>query len=210
MHVVSRCDSRIELRSFLLQVGGAWARKSKPGRSLRSYRRGWIFAGQVALLLFVAVTAAWTQQAAEGDGIDSGNYNIKQSVEFGYRFTDFTGSQATYDTFVNLQQGPRLLDMTLEMRSLNHQGLLFDRLYLSNFGYGGDPNNVSRLRIGKNKWYDFDAHLPPRPECLGLLAAGQPAEPGQHVYQCSGRLQSHHQHPRRTCSTPGAAWATTT
>ena len=101
------------------------------------------------------------------EGIDSGNYNIKQSVEFGYRFTDFTGNQATYDTFVNLQQGPRLLDMTLEMRSLNHQGLVFDRLYLSNFGYGGDPNNVSRLRIGKNKWYDFDAMLPPRPECAG-------------------------------------------
>ena len=102
------------------------------------------------------------QQAAEEQGIDSGNYNIKQSVEFGYRFTDFTGSQATYDTFVNLQQGPRLLDMTLEMRSLNHQGLVFDRLYLSNFGYGGDPNNVSRLRMGKNKWYDFDATVPPR------------------------------------------------
>jgi hypothetical protein len=113
--------------------------------------------GKVALLLFVEITVAWGQQAAEGDGINSGNYNIKQSVEFGYRFSDITGSQATYDTFVNLQQGPRLLDMTLEMRSLNHQGLVFDRLYLSNFGYGGDPNNVSRLRMGKNKWYDFDA-----------------------------------------------------
>lgn len=122
-----------------------------------SRRQRWVFAAAVTSLLFVGLTAAWTQQTAEGDGIDSGNYNIKQSVEFGYRFTDFTGSQATYDTFVNLQQGPRLLDMTLEMRSLNHQGLVFDRLYLSNFGYGGDPNNVSRLRIGKNKWYDFDA-----------------------------------------------------
>ncbi len=30
-------------------------------------------------------------------------------------------------------------------------------MYLSNFGYGGDPNDVSRLRISKNKWYDFDA-----------------------------------------------------
>ena len=132
-------------------------KEHKPGRSLRSCPRGWVFVGGVALLVLVGVTCAWTQQAAEGDGIDSGNYNIKQSVEFGYRFTDFTGSQATYDTFVNLQQGPRLLDMTLEMRSLDHHGLLFDRLYLSNFGYGGDPNNVSRLRIGKNKWYDFNA-----------------------------------------------------
>ena len=45
-------------------------------------------------------------------------------MEFGYRFTNFTGNQATYDTFLNLQQGPRLMDMTLEMRSLNHQGLV--------------------------------------------------------------------------------------
>jgi len=132
-------------------------KEHKPGRSLRNHPRSWAFASGVALLAFVAVTGAWSQQAAEGDGIDSGNYNIKQSVEFGYRFTDFTGSQATYGTFVNLQQGPRLLDMTLEMRSLDHHGLLFDRLYLSNFGYGGDPNNVSRLRVGKNKWYDFSA-----------------------------------------------------
>src|SRR6476661_4156287 len=128
--------------------------ESKPGQSLRIQQRRWIFMGELALMLFVVVAAAWSQQASEGDGIDSGNYNIKQSFEFGYRFTDFTGSQATYGTFVNLQQGPRLLDMTLEMRSLNHQGLVFDRLYLSNFGYGGDPNNVSRLRMGKNKWYD--------------------------------------------------------
>jgi hypothetical protein len=131
--------------------------ESKLGGSLRNHQRGWISVAEVVLLLFVGVTAGWSQQAAEGDGIDSGNYNIKQSFEFGYRFTDFTGSQATYGTFVNLQQGPRLLDMTLEMRSLDHKGLVFDRLYLSNFGYGGDPNNVSRLRMGKNKWYDFDA-----------------------------------------------------
>jgi hypothetical protein len=109
------------------------------------------------MLIFLLVAATWAQQATEEQGIDSGNYNIKQSVEFGYRFTDFTGDPGAYDTFVNLQQGPRLLDMTLEMRSLNHQGSLFDRLYLSNFGYGGDPNNVSRLRMGKNKWYDFNA-----------------------------------------------------
>jgi hypothetical protein len=43
------------------------------------------------------------------------------------------------------------------MRSLNHQGVFFDSLTFSNFGYGGDPNDVSRLRIQKNKWYDFRA-----------------------------------------------------
>ena len=108
----------------------------------------------VATLPLAAAMCSFAQQP-EPEGMEAGNYNIRQSVEFGYRFTDVTGSQQTYDTFVNLQQGPRLLDFTTEMRSLNHQGTFFDRLYFSNFGYGGDPQNVSRLSISKNKWYDF-------------------------------------------------------
>ena len=88
----------------------ATGKESKPKQSRQRFRRDWTFPGHVTLLLFMAVTAPWSQQAEQG--IDSGNYNIKQSVEFGYRFTDVTGNQATYDTFVNLQQGPRLLDMS--------------------------------------------------------------------------------------------------
>ena len=56
---------------------------------------------------------------------------------------------------MNLGSGLRLFDYTLDMRSLDHNGLLFDNLNFSNFGYGGDPNDVTRLRIDKNKWYDF-------------------------------------------------------
>src|SRR3984893_13813777 len=96
-------------------------------------------------------------QDDEQKGIEQGNYNIKQSIEFGGRFASIGGDTQTYDTFVNLQQGPRLLGFTTEMQSLNHHDALFDRLYFSNFGYGGDPNDVSRLRVSKNKWYDFDA-----------------------------------------------------
>src|ERR1700691_2799411 len=92
---------------------------------------------------------------AGSQGVDSGGYNIRQSVEFGYRADWINGNQDTYDTFVNLGQGVRLFDYTLEMRSLDHKGLAFDDLSFSNFGYGGDPNDVSRLRIEKNKWYDF-------------------------------------------------------
>ena len=111
----------------------------------------------LAGLLAVPTIRAIAQEEQEQRGVDQGNYNIKQSVEFGGRFVDATGDTQSYDTFLNLQQGPRLLGFTTEMRSLNHQGGLFDRLYFSNFGYGGDPNNVSRLRISKNKWYNFDA-----------------------------------------------------
>jgi hypothetical protein len=57
---------------------------------------------------------------------------------------------------VNLQQGPRLLGFTTEFRSLDHHGTFFDDFFVSNFGYGGDPNDVSQIRISKNKWYSFN------------------------------------------------------
>ncbi len=110
-------------------------------------------------LLLVAApffaSASWAQDNTGTKGIDSGNYNIQQSVEFGYRGNWVNGNQNNYDTFVNLGSGVRLFDYTLDMRSLDHRGVFFDNLNFSNFGYGGDPNNVTRLRIGKNRWYDF-------------------------------------------------------
>ena len=106
--------------------------------------------------VFLFAPASFAQQPEEQKGIDQGNYNIKQSIEFGGRLTSVTGNEQTYDTMVNLQQGPRLLNFTTEMRSLDHRGTFFDRLYFNNFGYGGDPNVVSLLRISKNKWYMFD------------------------------------------------------
>jgi len=112
----------------------------------------------VAAALFIfLLPAARAQQEEEQKGIDQGNYNIKQSIEFGGRFTSVSGDFQVYDTFVNLQQGPRLLGFTTEMRSLDHHATVFDRLYFNNFGYGGDPNTVSRLRVSKNKSYGFDA-----------------------------------------------------
>jgi hypothetical protein len=122
------------------------------------YRRTILSVSLMALaaaLLWAPVSLA-QDSAADDKGVDSGNYNIQQSIEFGYRADWVNGNTDTYDTFVNLGSGVRLLDYTLDMRSLNHQGLLFDDLHFSNFGYGGDPNDVSRLHIDKNKWYDFD------------------------------------------------------
>jgi len=111
----------------------------------------------IGALLLSGAPRAVGQQDEEQKGIDQGNYNVKQSIEFGGRFTSISGDTQAYDTFVNLQQGARLLGFTTEMNSLNHHGTLFDHFYFSNFGYGGDPNEVSRLRVSKNTWYKFDA-----------------------------------------------------
>src|ERR1700723_621648 len=92
---------------------------------------------------------------AEPDGVTRGGYQVHQSIELGYRSSDVTGSGDMYDTLVNLQTGPRILDQTLTMQSVDHQGLLFDNLYLNSVGWGGDPNNYLRLRADKNKWYNL-------------------------------------------------------
>ena len=94
---------------------------------------------------------------AEPDSVTRGGYQIHQSIELGYRSTDVSGSGDMYDTLVDLQTGPRILDQTLTMQSVDHQGLLFDNLYLNSVGWGGDPNNYARLRADKNKWYNFQS-----------------------------------------------------
>ena len=110
-----------------------------------------------AITAALSLPRATLAQGPAGDtpGITSGDYNIQQTIEAGYRGSWINGDKDTYDTFENLGSGLRLFDYSLQMRSLDHRGILFDTLTFSNFGYGGDPNDVSRLRIQKNKWYDF-------------------------------------------------------
>lgn len=117
----------------------------------------------VALVILTLTAAAAAQGGAggtppmdTGDGKEIGNYQVHQSIEFGYRFTDVTGSNQIFDTFINQQAGPRILEQTLSMHSLNNSGVLFDDLSASSFGWGGDPENVGRLRVSKYKWYDFN------------------------------------------------------
>src|ERR1700677_5162229 len=109
----------------------------------------------VAVVLLLPAVVWGQSSAGDTPGIDSGGYNIHQTIDAGYRGSWVNGNKDTYDTFENLGSGLRLFDYSLQMRSLDHKGILFDSLTFSNFGYGGDPNDVTRLRIEKNKWYDF-------------------------------------------------------
>jgi hypothetical protein len=97
------------------------------------------------------------QSPAQPEGLESGGYVIHQSVEFGYRASDVTGSEQMYNTLVDLRSGPRFLDLSLSMQSLTHESPLFDNLFINSFGWGGDPNNGLSARVDKSKWYDFRA-----------------------------------------------------
>src|SRR5580700_10621421 len=59
-------------------------------------------------LLAVAVSAGAQNAPQPAEGIDAGNYNIRQTTEFGYRATNVSGNLANYNTFVDLNSGVRL------------------------------------------------------------------------------------------------------
>jgi hypothetical protein len=121
----------------------------------------YLIAVAVLALLVPSLAMGQNEAAQEDDSASNGrvwgNYTVRQSIELGGRITGSSGNQQMYDTLVNLQSGPRLLGQDLSMQSIDHEGVLFDNLYLSSFGLGGDPNDVVRLRIEKNKWYNFVA-----------------------------------------------------
>jgi hypothetical protein len=100
-----------------------------------------------------------TATTEDNEGQTLGGYVTKQSAEFGGRVSDFSGNHGTWDTFVNLGTGPRLLEYTLDMHSPTHIGPLFDDLSFTSFGYGGDPNDLSCLRIAKGSTYNFSANF---------------------------------------------------
>ncbi|MDT8067851.1 MAG: hypothetical protein ROO76_06750 [Terriglobia bacterium] len=131
----------------------AQKKSNTPGRPQQP-RGEWKVIGIAVVLLLSCVAVA---QQSEPEGKVSGNYVVTQSVEFGVRFADNNGSDGTYESMVGLHTGPRLLDQTLSMRSINHIGSVFDSLWMSSFGYGGDPERATRLRMYKNHWYDFAA-----------------------------------------------------
>jgi hypothetical protein len=114
----------------------------------------------LAALLFA--TSLWAQDAQtttakdkDKDRIEDG-YAVHQSIDFGGRIVDSSGSGAMYDTLVNLQSGPRILSQSIDLHAVpNSKHLFFDTLTASNSGYGGDPDDVTSLRVSKGKLYRF-------------------------------------------------------
>jgi hypothetical protein len=115
----------------------------------------------LGLFLLAAAAAAATAQQPDSPeaGWNPGDYNVRQSIELGARVVDIGGNGSVYDTFVDQHSGMRILRQDLEMNSHDHHGLLFDRLSLHSFGFGGEPNTAARLRMGKDRWYDLRAEF---------------------------------------------------
>lgn len=130
---------------------------------LPSYRRSarrsllvlFAIAGSATLMIEQHVIAQDTSASPPADKVMDG-YVVHQSIDLGGHIADHSGSGAVYDTLINLQTGPRILDESLELRAVNpSHAILFDTLTTNSFGYGGDPNSVSFLNMSKGRIYDF-------------------------------------------------------
>ena len=116
-----------------------------------------------------------TKPAAEPAQKIIGGYVVHQTIELGGRIVaNKSGSDAMWSTMVNQSTGMRVLSHSLEMHSLNPSKTpFFDTLSSSSFGYGGDPYDVSYLKLSKGRIYDFARQLPSRPQLFRLQPAGQ-------------------------------------
>lgn len=139
-------------------------------------------------------------------GDNSGDYNITQSFEVGYRFAEVAGDVGMYRSVVNYGNGVRLLGTDLTVNSRDGHGHYFDEIVLHVLGLGNDPYQNVTLRVQKNGLYRYDMmwrlddYYNP-----GLTVAGNyglsltgmgPGAPliatqGLHAFDTERRLQDH-------------------
>src|SRR5581483_9543086 len=117
----------------------------------------------IPILLFLAPAliaqqpvAPTPEQVGPARGTNVDDYNITDSVELGYRFADVAGNRGVYRSDVNYGNGIRLLGSSFTMNSKDGHGRFFDEIVLNTIGLGNDPYESARLRVQKNRLYDYN------------------------------------------------------
>lgn len=109
-----------------------------------------------AVLLVLSCLTVPAQDAGANKGTMKEGYLIKQSFDLGGHIVERGGNSGIYDTLVNMHTGPRILDATVNVHATDKaKHPLFDDLFTTNTGYGGDPENFTVLRVSKVKLYEF-------------------------------------------------------
>jgi hypothetical protein len=133
------------------------------------------------------VVAPTPDQVGSPRGENSGDYNITQSFETGYRWNQVFGNGGEYRSDANYGNGIRLLGSSLTVDSKDGHGHWFDEIVLNTEGLGNDPYESVTLRVQKNGLYRYDMvwrlsdYYNP-----GLTVAG-----GLHLADTSRRIQDH-------------------
>ena len=88
-----------------------------------------------------------------------GIYSTTTSLELGYRFVDTDGSYSRYLSDVDVRDGFRVLNYSLDMRARPEAAILFDFLKADVNNAGGDPAQTFYLRAEKTRFYRFDSNV---------------------------------------------------
>ena len=146
----------------------------------------WIFLAACGALS-AQVVAPTPEQVGSPRGENSGNYNITNSFETGYRWSLVGGDLGEYRSDVNYRNGIRLLGSSFSIDSKDGHGHYFDQILLNTMGLGNDPYQSAILRVQKNGLYRYDMtwrlndYYNP-----GLTVAG-----GLHLMDTVRRMQDH-------------------
>lgn len=141
------------------------------------------------------VSVAWAQPPVAPSnepvgnvrGDNSGNYNIIQSFELGYRFASVGGDGGMYNSTVNYGDGIRLLSSSLTVQSRDGHGSLFDHLLITTQGLGNDPYQSAVLRIEKNHVYRYDMMW----RLTNYVDPAATISYGEHAMNTTRRMQDH-------------------
>ena len=148
----------------------------------------------LALLLFppfliaqdtVAPTTGESTLPARGE--NTGDYNVVQSWELGYRFASVGGDDGKYRSDVNYGEGIKLLSSYLTVNSRDGQGRWFDEIALTTQGLGNDPYESATLRVQKNRWYRYDLLW----RSNAYFSPGLTVADGEHMENTTYRSQDH-------------------
>ncbi len=120
-------------------------------------------------------------------GEDTGDYNVVQSWELGYRFASIGGDEGKYRSDVNYRDGVRLLSSYLAINSRDGRGRWFDELVLTTQGLGKDPYQSATFRIQKNQWYRYDLLW----RSNDYFNPGLTVADGEHLEDTTYRFQDH-------------------
>jgi len=146
---------------------------------------GWMILGQAALAQ--PVVTPTPDQAGSPRGENTGDYNVVDSIELGYRMAVVGGDLGKYRSDVNFGDGIRLLSSNLTVNSKDGHGRWFDTLVFTTLGLGNDPYQSVTLRAEKNKLYRYDLLW----RLDDYYNPGLTIAAGQHLMDTSRRMQDH-------------------
>jgi hypothetical protein len=101
------------------------------------------------ILTAFALSTALAVQAQEQ------SKNLYGKFMFGYRFVDKSGTVERYKQDINLDDGLRLFNFSLQITPNETFKNLFDRIDINMYNFGGDPYETFRLAIQKTGTYKF-------------------------------------------------------